>query len=414
MVIISGWRITRCEPRARPQPGLSLTVQVFFGMLLLASFTACDRAPAPVPAQENATRHSAGETGLVRLPLDEVTRSGVTVEPVGRMVFRTYRTFPGVVRPNEHALANITTLVRGRVAEVHADLGQMVKPHQLLAVLHSSDLGLAQSAHLKARARRHVAEQAYQRAQFLYEEKVIGQAEAQRREGEMISVRAEAQEAREGLRLLGMGDKEIETLERTQTIRSQVPIVAPFAGRVIARDLTKGEVVETTHKLFAVADLSTVWVVGNVSEKDISYLHRATVSPNQPVEVFVAAYPDEVFRGTVTYVGDVLDTATRTMQVRLALPNPDSRLKPEMFATIRVLSESASDVLVVPEAAIQHDRGRSFVFVQKEPGVFEARTIQVGEKNGASAEVLEGVQEKELVVKEGAFTLKSELLKPKD
>jgi cobalt-zinc-cadmium efflux system membrane fusion protein len=190
--------------------------------------------------------------------------------------------------------------------------------------------------------------------------------------------------------------------------------VAPFAGRVIARDLTKGEVVETTHKLFAVADLSTVWVVGNVSEKDISYLHRATVSPNQPVEVFVAAYPDEVFRGTVTYVGDVLDTATRTMQVRLALPNPDSRLKPEMFATIRVLSESASDVLVVPEAAIQHDRGRSFVFVQKEPGVFEARTIKVGEKNGTSAEVLEGVQEKELVVKEGAFTLKSELLKPKD
>ena len=414
MVILSVRCTNRCESHARQQDRLRATCRVFFGLLLLASFSGCDRAPTPAPAGENAAKHSAGETGLVRLPLDEVTRSGVTVEPVGRMVFRTYRTFPGVVRPNEHALANITTLVRGRVAEVHADLGQMVKPHQLLAVLHSSDLGLAQSAHLKARARRHVAEQAYQRAQFLYEEKVIGQAEAQRREGEMISVRAEAQEAREGLRLLGMGDKEIEILERTQTIRSQVPIVAPFAGRVIARDITKGEVVETTHKLFAVADLSTVWVVGNVSEKDISYLHRATVSPNQPVEVFVAAYPDEVFRGTVTYVGDVLDTATRTMQVRLALPNPDSRLKPEMFATIRVLSESASDVLVVPEAAIQHDRGRSFVFVQKEPGVFEARTIKMGEKNGTFAEVLEGVQEGESVVNEGAFTLKSELLKPKD
>ena len=381
-------------------------------MLLLASFTGCDRAPAPV--EESGTKRSASEAGLVRLPPDEVIRSGVTVEPVRRTTFRTYRTFPGVVRPNEHALANITALVRGRVAEVHADLGQMVKPNQLLAVLHSGDLGLAQSAYLKARARRHVAEQAYQRAQFLYQEKVIGQAEEQRREGEMISVRAEAQEAREGLRLLGMGDNEIRALERTQTIRSQVSIVAPFAGRVIARDLTKGEVVETTHKLFSVADLSTVWVVGNVSEKDISYLHRATVSPNQPVEVFVAAYPDEVFRGTVTYVGDVLDTATRTMQVRLALPNPDSRLKPEMFATIRVLSEPASDVLVVSEAAVQHDRGRSFVFVQKEPGVFEARTIKMGEKNGTSAEILEGLREGEAVVKEGAFTLKSELLKPKD
>jgi len=259
-------------------------------MLLLATFASCDRAPAPAPAEESKPKHSAGEARLVRLPLDEVTRSGVTVEPVGRTAFRTYRTFPGVIRPNENALANITTLVRGRVAEVDADLGQMVKANQLLVVLHSGDLGLAQSAYLKARARRHVAEQAYQRAEFLFKEKVIGQAEAQRREGEMISIRAEAQEALEGLRLLGMGDKEIGILERTQKIRSQVAIVAPFAGRVIARDLTKGELVETTQKLFVVADLSTVWVVANVSEKDVSYVQRATVSPNQPVEVFVTAY----------------------------------------------------------------------------------------------------------------------------
>ncbi len=412
MVIISGWRTMRCESRARPRIGLSLAAQVFIGMLLLTSFAACDRAPAP--AQESGPKRSANEARLVRFPLDEVTRSGVTVEPVRRTAFRTYRTFPGVVRPNEHALANITTLVRGRVAEVHADLGQMVKANQLLAVLHSSDLGLAQSAYLKAIARRHVAEQAYQRAQFLFQEKVIGQAEAQRREGEMISIRAEAQEAREGLRLLGMGDKEIRNLEQTQTIRSQVPIVAPFAGRVIARDLTKGEVLETTHKLFSVADLSTVWVVGNVSEKDISYVQRAAAVPNQPVQVYVTAYPNETFEGTVSYVGDVLDSATRTMQVRLILQNPTGHLKPEMFATIRVLSEPTSDVLVVPEAAIQHDRDRSFVFVQQEPGVFEARTVRLGDKNGTLAEILEGLREGETVVKEGAFTLKSELLKPKD
>ncbi len=381
-------------------------------MLLLSSITGCDREPAP--AQENGTKHSASEVRLVRLSPDEVNRSGVTVAPVERTLFRTYRTFPGVVRPNENALANITTLVRGRVAEVHADLGQMVKPNQLLAVLHSGDLGLAQSAYLKARARRHVAEQAYQRAKFLYQEKVIGQAEAQRREGEMISIRAEAQEALEGLRLLGMDDKQIKSLERTQTIRSQVPIVAPFAGRVIARDLTKGELVETTHKLFAVADLSTVWVVANVSEKDISYMQHAAAVPNQPVEVHVAAYPDENFQGIVSYVGDVLDPATRTMQVRLTLENPTGRLKPEMFATIRVSSEPASDVLVVPETALQNDQSRSFVFVQQEPGVFEARTVKFGDKNGTFVEVFEGVREGEVVVKEGAFILKSELMKPKD
>jgi cobalt-zinc-cadmium efflux system membrane fusion protein len=381
-------------------------------MMLLVFYTGCDRAPAP--AQESTPKRLSDDARLVRLQPNEVIRSGVTVEPVRRMNFNTYRTFPGVIRPNENALANITTLVRGRVAEVHADLGQEVTHNQLLAVLHSSDLGLAQSAYLKARARRHVAEQAYQRAQFLFKEKVIGQAEAQRREGEMISVRAETQEAREGLRLLGMDDKDIRTLERTQTIRSKVPIVAPFAGRVIARDLTKGELVETTQILFAVADLSTVWVVGNVSEKDVTYVHRATAVPNQPVEVHVAAYPDEVFQGTVTYVGDVLDTATRTMQVRLTLPNPSGRLKPEMFATIRISSELVPNVLVVPEPAVQHDRDRRFVFVQQEPGVFEARTIKLGDKNGTFSEVLDGVQEGESVVTEGAFILKSELLKPKD
>lgn len=412
MVVSSGRGTHRCERHARARSRLSAVCGVIFGMLLLASPMGCDRAPAP--AEEIKPKRSSEEANLVRLPPEKLTQSGVTVEPVGRTAFRTYRTFPGVVRPNENALANITTLVRGRVAEVHADLGQMVEPKQLLAVLHSGDLGLAQSAYLKARARRHVAEQAYQRAQYLFKEKVIGQAEAQRREGEMISIRAEAQEALEGLRLLGMDDKQIKSLERTQTIRSQVPIVAPFAGRVIARDLTKGELVETTHILFAVADLSTVWVVANVSEKDVSYVQRATVVPNQPVEVRVTAYPDNVFQGTVSYVGDVLDTATRTMQVRLSLENSKGLLKPEMFATIRVSSEPASDDLVVPETAVQNDQSRSFVFVQQEAGVFEARTVKLGDRNGTFAEVLEGVREGEMIVKEGAFILKSELLKPKD
>ena len=381
-------------------------------MLLLASPMGCDRAPTP--AGESGPKRSPDGALLVRLLPEQLTRSGVTVEPVGRTAFRTYRTFPGVIRPNEHALANITTLVRGRVAEVYGELGQAVVHNTLLAVLHSSDLGLAQSAYLKARARRHVAEQAYQRAQFLFKEKVIGQAEAQRREGEMISIRAEAQEAREGLRLLGMDDKEIRTLERTQTIRSQISIVAPFAGRVIARNLTKGEVVETTRKLFVVADLSTVWVVGNVSEKDISYLHSATAVPNQPVEVHVAAYPDEVFHGIVSYVGDVLDTATRTMQVRLTLANPTGRLKPEMFATIRVLSNPEPDAITIPKAAVLQDRGESVVFVRVNEQEFGRRVVHIAEQNDKHVHVLDGLTEGEEVVVAGAYLLKSELARQQE
>jgi len=392
----------------RPSPHVLGAIAGFLAVALSAA--GCDRTPSGTTGHKPGA--SSERSNLVRLPPDELARSGVAVQSVGRTAFHMYRDFPGIVRPNENALADITPLVRGRVVEVHADLGQMVAPNQVLAVLYSSDLGLAQSAYLKARAQRHVAEQAYQRAQFLLNEKVIGQAEAQRREGEMISTRAEAQEAGERLRLLGMGAKDIRALEQTHTIRSQVPIVAPFAGRVIARNITRGEVVETTQKLFVVADLSTVWVVGNVSEKDIAYVHQAATGPNQPVEVHVTAYAGEAFQGTVAYVGDVLDPATRTMQVRLTVANPTGRLKPEMFTTIRIASAQEMDTLVVPESAIQQDRDRTFLFVQQAPGVFEARTIRLGHRNGTVAEVLDGIREGDAVVTEGAFILKSELLKP--
>ena len=151
------------------------------------------------------------------------------------------------------------------------------------------------------------------------------------------------------------------------TIRSHVPVLAPFDGRVIARNLTKGEVVETTEKLFVVADLSDVWVTAVIPEKDIPYIRPDLTGTGQSVEVHVAAYPDQIFQGRITYVGDVLDPATRTMRLRLELPNPERKLKPAMYASVRVYSEPEPNVLLIPEAAVQRDRDRHFVFVQREP-----------------------------------------------
>lgn len=225
----------------------------------------------------------------------------------------------------------------------------------------------------------------------------------------MISARAEAREAHDRLLLLGMDEPEIQRLAREQKIRSYVPIVAPFAGRVIARNLTKGEVVETTEKLFVVADLSEVWVLANIPEKDIPYIPAETSEQAQLVEVRLSAYPGEVFLGKITYVGDVLDPATRTMRLRLELPNPHRKLKPEMFATVRIYAKPESGVLAVPEAAVQRERDRSFVFVQRDPETFEVRDVKLGESNGEMIKVLGGLREGERVVTYGAFILKSEL-----
>jgi membrane fusion protein, heavy metal efflux system len=385
---------------------------IIFTSVLLALMTAasgCDRAPgnavvAPPPA-DPAT------AGIVILPAADSSRIGLVVQPVTRSEFRTSRDFPAIVQPNQRALAGITTLVRGRVVDVYVDLGQQVKANALLAILYSSELGLAQSAYLKSRAKLHVAEQAYGRAKFLLQEKVIGEAEAQRRQAEMLSMQAEGLEARNHSKLLGMSDEEMRRLDRTREIRSHVPIVAPFAGRIIERNLVRGEVVETTEKLFVVADLSEIWLRANIPEKDIPFVHSIHTSGGRQAEVRINAYPKEVFKATITYVGDVLDPATRTMQLRLELPNPEGKLKPEMFATIRLYSESQPDRLAVPESALQRDRDRTFVFVQRNANEYEARDVQVGESNGTFTTIHDGLAEGEPIVTQGAFILKSELLK---
>jgi membrane fusion protein, heavy metal efflux system len=370
----------------------------------------CDSAPGEGAAKTTAPAVPESVKGVVSLSPEEVTNAGILLTPVIRGEFRTHRDFPGTVSPNQHAIAEITALVRGRVVDVYADLGQQVKTGDLLAILYSGELGMAQSAYLKADAKLFVADRAFRRAQSLLDEKVIGLAEAQRREGEMISLRADKREARDRLLLYGMSEDNIKRLTREQTIQSHVPIMAPFDGRVIARNLTKGEVVETTEKLFVVADLSEVWVLANIPEKDIPYIRSGGASSDQLVEVLVNAYPNEVFHGKLTYVGDVLDVATRTMNLRLELPNLDRKLKPEMYATIRVYSEPEKGVLILPEMSVQRERDRTFVFVQRDPQTFEVRDIKLGDSNGQVVKVLDGLREHESVVTKGAFVLKSELL----
>jgi cobalt-zinc-cadmium efflux system membrane fusion protein len=229
-------------------------------------------------------------------------------------------------------------------------------------------------------------------------------AELQRREAAMKTVRAELRETKNRLELLGVPREEINRLDRELTIKADVPIRAPFDGRVIMRNLTRGEVVETDQKLFTVADLSDVWVIANVPEKDVAFIRK-----DQTVEMVAAAYPHALFTGTVTYVGDVLDPATRTMRVRITALNPDRLLKPEMFALVRIYAAQASDALAVPLAAIQTSSAGKIVFVQRAEGEFDVRPVRVGEEYGDMVVILDGVREGEQVVAGGSFALKSEM-----
>jgi cobalt-zinc-cadmium efflux system membrane fusion protein len=170
------------------------------------------------------------------------------------------------------------------------------------------------------------------------------------------------------------------------------------------RNITRGEVVETQQKFFTVADLSDVWVVANVPEKDVQFIRK-----DQKVDVVVSAYPHAIFPGTITYVGDVLDPATRTMRLRVTVRNPDRLLKPEMFAMVRLFSAPSPEALTLPLAAVQNGPAGKIVFVRQGADEFEARTVRLGREQGEVATVLEGVREGEQVVTKGSFVLKSQM-----
>ena len=375
---------------------------ILLAAFVFVGFAACDRTPDQAPEAKKAV--VADRPGVLHLTSEELARTVIEVTPVARGQLRVPREFPATVQANENELAEVTTLIRGRVVKVHVDVGQDVKKDALLAMLHSTDLGLAEGGYLKSAAKLHEAKLAYERARDLHEHKVVSLAELLRREAAMKTAQAEAREARNRLELLGVPREEVERLDREDTIKADVPLRAPFDGRVIMRNITRGEVVEMEQKLFTVADLSDVWVVGNVPEKDVQYIRK-----DQKVDVIVSAYPHAIIPGTITYIGDVLDPATRTMRLRVTVLNPDRLLKPEMFATVLVYAAATPDALTLPIEAIQNGPTGTIVFVQQGTNDFEVRPVKVGNEQGEVVTVLEGVSAGEQVVTKGSFVLKSEM-----
>lgn len=381
---------------------LSLVLCGFAACMIIAMGVACENKPIDTSTVKPDS--PAVRTGLLRLTPEELSRMQLELVPVAQGQLLSHREFPATVQANQNELAEVTTLIRGRVVKVSVDVGQDVKKGTLLAMLHSVDLGVAEGDYLKAGARLHEAELAHLRAKDLYENMAVSLAELQRREAAMKTARAELREAKNRLELLGVPLEEIGRLERELTIKANMPLRAPFDGRVITRNITRGEVVETEQKLFTVANLTDVWVIGNVPEKEVRFIRK-----DQEVTVVLAAYPHAIFRGAITYVGDVLDPATRTMRLRVTVPNPDRLLKPEMFAIVSVFATSSSDALSVSLASVQDGPGGKIVFVQREDGAFEARTVKLGDEEGDVVRVLEGVKAGEQVVTKGAFALKSEM-----
>jgi cobalt-zinc-cadmium efflux system membrane fusion protein len=343
------------------------------------------------------------------MSLDAQNNVGVTVAPAAVTPLTEYLHVAGTVQPIDSRVSSVRSLARGRVQEVLARVGDRVGSDQVLARVDNIEAGELSSQFLAARAELQKlkvqeanAARQVERSQHLVEIGATSRKDYELSQAEYNAMR-EAIAAQEHvlagldakLRRFGLSGSSPQTTSIT-TIRS------PFAGVVIRVQAAPGDVVDPDTTLFAVANLTEVWVQAEVYAKDLGRVHIG-----QPAKISVDTYPGEIFSGTVSHVSDTLDPGTRTAQVRCVVPNRDRRLKLDMLVEVDVPTTISRTVLAVPAAAIQEIDGKPVVFVRLADHKFQVREVKLGLSTGGLTEILGGLSEREPLVVQGAYHLKS-------
>jgi membrane fusion protein, heavy metal efflux system len=301
------------------------------------------------------------------------------------------------------------SLVGGIVRTVGPELGQSVRKGQTIAIVSSNDLAEAQTKYLAAFAELEEHHKHHART-----EKLVAIGAASREELEMATSKLKAAESdvanlRQRLLLLGLSSQRISALRSTSQVSSEVSLPAPASGIVTGRTVNSGEVIEANKELLRITDLSSVWVVGQVYEKDLGKVHIGSGA-----SITTDAYPGRVFRGQVSYVDPRVDPQTRTAQARIELANPGQQLKIGMYVNVAfgTLGAVESTVPVVPVSAVQNMGNQQVVFVAtNDPNVFAMRTVRLGPETSGFYQVLEGLKVGDRIVTNGSFLLRAEWLK---
>jgi cobalt-zinc-cadmium efflux system membrane fusion protein len=310
----------------------------------------------------------------------------------------------GRVLANQYRQAIVSYPFPARIAEIHARSGTWVRPGDPLVVLQSEEVGEAASAFYGANADHELAKASFERETQLFESGVGARKNLSSAEATLRVAEAALNAAEKKLHVLGFSEEEIRVLSETHQVNPIITLFAPISGKVIQNDMVLGGMVEEATEILTIMDPSRLWVEADVYEKDI-----ARIQTGQSAVVTVAAYPEDRFRGQITYIGDVLDPDTRTISVRTEVPNPDGKLKPGMFADLDIEVGENGKALVVPSAAVLDDEGQHLVFVRSGSNQFTPRHVTVGARNNGFIEVVAGLEPGEEVVTNGNFQLKSKL-----
>jgi RND family efflux transporter MFP subunit len=341
----------------------------------------------------------------VSLTPEAVERAGIKIAEAKAQSSVAGVTVPGTVTSNAYRDTKVNALVGGIVRQVMVELGAEAHRGAPLAVIFSAELADAQTKYLSMRAMLEADHQKLERTQ-----KLVALGAASRQELEEVTAvhtghETEVAAARQRLLLLGLSAERLGKLETAPQVVSEVTVASPADGLVIARSVNPGQVINAGQELFVVTDLSTVWVIGDLYERDFS-----RVRVGAPATITLASMPGRTLRGRVAYIDPRVDAATRTAKVRVEVPNRGGDLRLGMFVTMTFETAAGERTIVVPRAAVQMIGERSVVYVpaEGEEAKFIERVVKLGQPAGEFVPVLEGLKPGEKVVTDGSFFLRAE------
>lgn len=348
----------------------------------------------------SASESKAGSAALFTIPQDQMGH--IQVVSVEKAALPRVLRLTGSVAYNAFKTTPVFAAVGGPVHELLAMPGENVRAGQPLLTVNSPDYSAARSAYLKARAASLLADKIYARAQDLLAHGAIAEADFQTAESSRNEARADLQASEDALRVLGINDP--ESLEKNPPkTTSQVPVLAPVGGEVVERLVGPGQLLQAgATQVFTISDMSTVWVLVNVYQGEVAYVH-----PGDTVDIATDAYPD-TFHGKISYIATALDPNTRTLQARIVTENPGKKLKKDMYVTATVNAGAILNALTVPDAAVLRDtENQPFVYVQSstKQNEFARRQVQLGESHGGRTQIAGGLKEGEHVVGDGSLFL---------
>ncbi len=345
-----------------------------------------------------------GEEGKIKMTAEVQKQNGVAVTPAKMQRMAGVISVTGKVEANADKIAHVSPRISGKVVSVRASLGDSVAVGQPLATLDSVELGEALSRYHQSKTKLALAQSNMERIKNLVEKKIAARKDILLAETDFKTVQTELHTDEERLSLYGVALSDLKGDDHKKPL---LPVRSPIGGVITEKHAIVGELSDPSKSLYTIADLSSVWVVVDINEKDLAKVHKG-----QATNVIVGAYPDLKLKGRITYIADLVDQATRTVKARIEVANTGRKLKPEMFATVELtLAADAPPVLAVPEDALQDLDGKKVVFVAEKATEFAARPVQTGRSASGLVEIVSGLKEGENYAVKGSFILKSEIKK---